>query len=266
MIKRCLAALALSTCLQSPALAQGVPVIDGTNLARNVEMLQHHLRDAETQLRQLEQMRQQFETALRQLTNLEGILGSITGLNEIASLYNSVQDIRARAASITDLSGLQQAISIGDFDGIVRNLLDGEVTMGQRRAQQYFQETLGRAGFTPERLRGLSSSEENPQYAVIAETAAANAVSMAAAQLAYEEAQSSLERVEGLVEAISRQQTLKDSIDLNTRMAAETNFMLAQMWRLNAANGLASGQMGINWAAEQARQEAFFQFSGAEAQ
>ena len=56
---------------------------------------------------------------------------------------------------------------------------------------------------------------------------------------------------------------MKESIDLNTRMAAETNYMFGQMWRLNAAQGLASGQNGINWAAEQAKERAFFDFSGA---
>ena len=62
--------------------------------------------------------------------------------------------------------------------------------------------------------------------------------------------------------AIGGQATLKESVDLNTRMAAETNFMLGQMWRLNAAAGLASGQTGVNWAAEQARQRTFFDFGG----
>ena len=32
--------------------------------------------------------------------------------------------------------------------------------------------------------------------------------------------------------------------------------MLGQMWRLNAAAGLAAGQTGVNWAAEQARKRA----------
>ena len=57
-------------------------------------------------------------------------------------------------------------------------------------------------------------------------------------------------------------ETLKESIDLNTRMVAETNYMLGSMWRLNAAQGLASGQTGVNWAAEQAKERAFFTFGG----
>jgi len=66
------------------------------------------------------------------------------------------------------------------------------------------------------------------------------------------------------VAEIANQEGLKESIDLNTRMAAETNYMLGQMWRLNAAAGLAAGQTGVNWAAEQAKEKSFFDYSGAE--
>lgn len=246
----------------SDANAQGVPVIDGTNLAKNVEQLQAALRDAENQIAQIEELRRQVELQIDQLTNLEGILGSISGLNDIASLYNSAEDLRARAAKITDLSGFADSLAIGDFDGLLDSLLDGDVTMGDRHAAEVMQDTLESAGFTQETLQGLSTSE-NAADAGIAETAAANATAIAAAQLSYEEAASSIERVDGLVSEIASQDTLKESIDLNTRMAAETNYMLGQMWRLNAAQGLATGQNGINWAAEQAKERAFFDFSGA---
>jgi type IV secretion system protein VirB5 len=246
----------------STSFAQGVPVIDGTNLAKNIEQLQAALRDAENQIAQIEELKKQVENGISQLTNLEGILGSISGLNEIASLYNSVQDLRSRAAKITDLSGFQDAIAIGDFDSLLDSLLDGNVTMGDKMAGDYMRDTLESAGLTTEVLAGLSSSE-NPQDKRIADTAAASATAMGMAQLSYEESAQSLERIDGLVEEIGNQTELKDSIDLNTRMAAETNYMLGQMWRLNAAAGLAAGQTGVNWAAEQAKEKSFFDYSGA---
>ena len=246
----------------SASLAQGVPVIDGTNLAKNIEQLQAALRDAENQIAQIEELKKQVENGIAQLTNLEGILGSISGLNDIASLYNSVQDLRSRAAKITDLSGFQDSIAIGDFDSLLDSLLDANVTMGDKMAGDYMRDTLESAGLTSEVLAGLSSSE-NPQDKRIADTAAASATAMGMAQLSYEEAAQSLERIDGLVEEIGRQTELKDSIDLNTRMAAETNYMLGQMWRLNAAAGLAAGQTGVNWAAEQAKEKSFFDYSGA---
>ncbi|PZQ96159.1 MAG: hypothetical protein DI533_17130 [Cereibacter sphaeroides] len=243
--------------------AQGVPVIDGTNLARNIEQLQAALRDAEHQIAQIEQLKQQVKTGLDQLTNLEGILGSISGLNEIANLYNSVEDLRSRAAKITDLSGFQKALTIGDFESILKSMLDGNVTMGDQMAAEYMRDTLEGAGLTSAKLAGLSSSA-NPQDKLIAETAATSATAMGMAQLSYEESAQNLERIDGLVAEIANQETLKESIDLNTRMAAETNYMLGQMWRLNAASGLVAGQTGVNWAAEQAKEKSFFDYSGAE--
>ena len=254
--------IAFAMTVAPPVLAQGVPVIDGSNLARNIEQLQAALRDAENQIQQIEELRRQIELQIEQITNLEGILGSVSGVNEIAGLYNSATDIRDRAAKITDLSGFIDSLSIGDFDGLLASLADADVTMGDRRAAEAMQDTLSNAGFTPERLGALNAADD-PQGAAIADTAAANATVIAAAQLSYAEAGSSLARIDGLVAEIANQETLKDSIDLNTRMAAETNYMLGQMSRLNSAQGLAEGQNGIDWAAEQARTRAFFDYTGA---
>ncbi|MCA0941933.1 type IV secretion system protein [Salipiger pacificus] len=247
--------------LTAPGLAQGVPVIDGSNLAKNVEQLQQALQDAENQIEQIQQLKKQIELQMEQITSLEFIGDSLTGFNDIATLYNSAEDLRDRAAKITDLSGFADDLAMGDFDALLDNLLDGDVTMGEKHAAEQMRETLASAGLTSDRLSQLSSSE-NPQDKVIARTAGTSATAIAAAQLSYEEAESSLERVNGLVDEIANQETLKESVDLNTRMAAETNFMLGQMWRLNAAAGLAQGQTGVNWAAEQAKERSFFDYSG----
>jgi type IV secretion system protein VirB5 len=258
-----LAAVASAAMCPVTAHAQGVPVIDGSNLAKNVEQLQQALQDAENQIAQIQQLRQQIELQMKQITNLEFIGGALSGLNDIATLYNSAEDLRDRAAKITDLSGFADALALGDFDALLDNLLDGNVTMGEKHAGEQMKDTLETAGLTSERLSQLSSSD-NPQDKVIAKTAGTSATAIAAAQLSYEEAETSLERVNGLVDEIAHQETLKESVDLNTRMAAETNFMLGQMWRLNAAAGLAQGQTGVNWAAEQAKERSFFDYSGAE--
>ena len=254
-------ASAAAVSLTTPGLAQGVPVIDGSNLAKNVEQLQQALQDAENQIEQIQQLKKQIELQMEQITSLEFIGDSLTGFNDIATLYNSAEDLRDRAAKITDLSGFADDLAMGDFDALLDNLLDGDVTMGEKHAAEQMRETLASAGLTSDRLSQLSSSE-NPQDKVIAQTAGTSATAIAAAQLSYEEAESSLERVNGLVDEIANQETLKESVDLNTRMAAETNFMLGQMWRLNAAAGLAQGQTGVNWAAEQAKERSFFDYSG----
>ncbi len=264
-LRRCAICLgtasAAAVSLTAPGLAQGVPVIDGSNLAKNVEQLQQALQDAENQIEQIQQLKKQIELQMEQITSLEFIGDSLTGFNDIATLYNSAEDLRDRAAKITDLSGFADDLAMGDFDALLDNLLDGDVTMGEKHAAEQMRETLASAGLTSDRLSQLSSSE-NPQDKVIARTAGTSATAIAAAQLSYEEAESSLGRVNGLVDEIANQETLKESVDLNTRMAAETNFMLGQMWRLNAAAGLAQGQTGVNWAAEQAKERSFFDYSG----
>ncbi|APX26313.1 type IV secretion system protein VirB5 (plasmid) [Salipiger profundus] len=236
-------------------------MVDSSNLAKNVEQLQQALQDAENQIEQIQQLKKQIELQMEQITSLEFIGDSLAGFNDIATLYNSAEDLRDRAAKITDLSGFADDLAMGDFDALLDNLLDGDVTMGEKHAAEQMRETLASAGLTSDRLSQLSSSE-NPQDKVIAQTAGTSATAIAAAQLSYEEAESSLERVNGLVDEIANQETLKESVDLNTRMAAETNFMLGQMWRLNAAAGLAQGQTGVNWAAEQAKERSFFDYSG----
>ncbi|WP_298571819.1 type IV secretion system protein [uncultured Aliiroseovarius sp.] len=247
----------------APVYAQGVPVIDGSNLAKNIQQLQQALADADRQLQQI----QQLQAQIQQLTDINGlldsVLGSITGLNQIGDLYNTAADIRSRAEKITDLGGFMDSLAIGDFDGLIDSLLDGQVTMGDKMAAEAVEETLAGAGFTSDTLSDLSTSD-NVSDGTIAQTAAANATAMAAAQMSYEESGESIERTSGLVDEIGGADTLKESVDLNTRMAAETNYMLGQMWRLNAAQGLASGQNGINWAAEQAKERSFFDFSGAD--
>ncbi len=55
-------AAAVLSLIGSAAFAQGVPVIDGTNLAKNIEQLQAALRDAENQIAQIEELKKQVET------------------------------------------------------------------------------------------------------------------------------------------------------------------------------------------------------------
>ncbi len=243
------------------ARAQGVPVIDGSNLAQNIQQLQQQIQSVDNQVQQIAELKQQVQTQISQLTNLQGMLKSITGINQIASLYNSIQDVASRAAKITNLSGFMTTISTGNFSSLSAMLASSGVTIAGKPAATYVQTTLSSAGFTPTAMASLNASN-NPSGAVIANQAAASVTTMAASQIASEEAAQSLTRIDGLVQQIGQQQTLKDSVDLNTRMAAETNYMLGEMWRLNAAQGLSSGQQGINEAAQEAKTQAFFNYSG----
>jgi hypothetical protein len=125
--------------------------------------------------------------------------------------------LRSRAAKITNLSGFQDALTIGDFDGLLESLLDGGVTMGDKMAGEYMRDTLEGAGLTSARLAGLSSSD-NPQDRLIARTAGTSATAMGMAQLSYEEAAQSLvlKALERLIgEALDQQR-----LGLGTRKSA----------------------------------------------
>lgn len=240
--------------------AQGIPVFDATAFTKDIETLQQHVMDFQKQVEQLEQMKQQYEAQIKQLTNLEGILGSMTGINDIANLFNSVKDIAARAEKIADLSDFSRAIRLGSEIDIAA-LFKNNGTVGAKWNAYQVNETLKATGLSIERL-GQMTASGRPEQQAVASQAAANATAIAAADIAYDEARSSLERVDGLVDAIGGQGTIKESVDLNTRMAAEVAYMMGQMWRLNAANAMATGQNGVNLAAEIARQQAFFDFGG----
>ena len=60
--------------LASPALAQGVPTFDGSQLGQLVAQLEHMAEDLNVQMQQLATMRLELETQLSQLTNLEAQL------------------------------------------------------------------------------------------------------------------------------------------------------------------------------------------------
>ncbi len=109
-------------------------------------------------------------------------------------------------------------LTIGDFDGLLDSLLDGDVTMGDKMAAEYARH----AG------RGRADLGNPGRAVVIGEPAgqahrddrSTSATAMGVAQLSYEEAAQSLARIDGLVAEIANQEGLKESIDLNTRMAA----------------------------------------------
>ena len=76
--KRLLLAGAVSFCaIASGVHAQGVPTIDGTQLGQLLAQLEHMANDLNVQLEQVATMRQELETQISQLTNLEDQLASV---------------------------------------------------------------------------------------------------------------------------------------------------------------------------------------------
>ena len=91
----------------------------------------------------------------------------------------------------------------------------------------------------------------------IAASAGASAMLSVAAQESHEEAGQSLERLETMVRLIDDQDGLKAAVDLNTRVTAELGIILTQIWRLEAAQGVSAGQLGVVDAATLADERKF---------
>ena len=247
-MKHILLATTLSVfALTSPARAQGVPTYDGTQLTQLVAQLEHMAEDLNVQLQQLATMRLELETQLSQLLNLEAQLRSLIEGSGLGELFATVEEFRALRGKLIGPLNTARSLASGDF-------LSGFHPGAEMEAS--VRRVLSGSGFTPETLSTLSSSSQ-PADNRIATQAGASAMLSVAAQESHEEAGQSLERLETMVGLIDDQDGLKSAVDLNTRVTAELGIILTQIWRLEAAQGVSAGQLGVVDAATLAAERRF---------
>lgn len=247
-MRRILLATTLSVfALTSPVRAQGVPTFDGTQLTQLIAQLEHMAEDLNVQLQQLATMRLELETQLSQLLNLEAQLTSLIEGSGLSELFATIEEFRALRGKLVAPLNTARALANGDF---LSGFNPGaELEASVRRA-------LSGSGLTAERLSELSSSSE-PADNRIATQAGASAMLSVAAQESHEEAGQSLERLQTMVGLIDDQDGLKSAVDLNTRVTAELGIILTQIWRLEAAQGVSAGQLGVVDAATLAAERSF---------
>jgi len=247
-MRRFLLAATLSVfALSSPARAQGVPTYDGTQLTQLVAQLEHMAEDLNVQLQQLATMRLELETQLSQLLNLEAQLRSLIEGSGLGELFATIEEFRALRGKLVAPLNTARALANGDF-------LSGFNPGAELEAS--VRRVLSGSGFTAETLSTLSSSSE-PADNRIATQAGASAMLSIAAQESHAEAGQSLERLETMVGLIDDQDGLKSAVDLNTRVTAELGIILTQIWRLEAAQGVSAGQLGVVDAATLAAERRF---------
>ncbi len=248
MIKRMLLAGTVSFCaLTSGALAQGVPTIDGTQLGQLLAQLEHMANDLTVQLDQVATMRQELETQISQLTNLDAQLLSLIEGNGLGQLLATVEDFERLKGIIEQPIASLDQIKAGNFTGAFR---EGSAAATRIRS------VLGDAGFSSERLAALSGSSK-PVDNNLATQAGASAMLSVAAEESHVEAGQSLQRIQTMVDHIDDQDGLKSAVDLNTRVTAELGIILTQIWRLEAAAGVSAGQLGVVDAATLAEERRF---------
>ena len=233
--------------LPLPASAQGVPTFDGSQLGQLVAQLEHMTEDLNVQMQQLATMRLELETQIRQFENLELQLTSLIEGSGLGELFATVEEFRALRGKLVAPLNTAQSLASGDF-------LSGFNPGAELSAS--VERVLSGSGFTSERLSTLSGSDQ-PADKRIATSAGASAMLSVAAQESHEEAGQSLERLETMVGLIDDQDGLKVAVDLNTRVTAELGIILTQIWRLEAAQGVSAGQLGVVDAATLADERKF---------
>ncbi|MFK7846057.1 MAG: type IV secretion system protein [Rhodothermales bacterium] len=205
-------------------LAQGIPVIDTSQIAQVIATLQQQIKDYEQQINQLTTLKDQF-------TNMQQRLQAMTGAKGISSILNGAGDKAARKAatdlkSIVDgaISGTVIAGNVGDMNSVISDL---------------------KSRFS---LGGLSTfnSSDIASNKAIASLAGSGLAAVATADDSYKRANSAVTRVTALVDQIDSTTDLKASVDFNTRVNVEVAFLILELIRVQSAQTNAAGMQALH--------------------
>lgn len=240
-------------------LAQGVPTIDTTNLAKLIEVL------AEAKLQLTEMIAQNLkldDQILKQLEQIRLLGDQLVALRESLDILKLEFDpetfLRDILPDFSELTSAVEAAKSGDWESV---LTSGTVSGGSVSAHvdRFFED----AGLDRTTVDGLAASED-PAAARIGTAANTAAFLSVAAEASAEDATTSLERVDRLVATIPETDGLKEAIDLNTRVTAELAIALANIWSMEAAQVVGMGEAGVMDAATAAEERKFIKVLGDE--
>ena len=232
-MKRLSRTILLSTVLLGsgslPAASQGVPVIDATAIAQFAL--------------QLDQMRQDFENQIEQLTSLQAQLDAITGSRGFGSLLNSAADQTARGAADSLRGIMDSAVSGGSLPGLNTSALSGRIdelktVFGLDNLSDFLNSSL-------------------PQDRGVATQAGSGLAAVATAEDTYQRANAAMERVNGLIGDIDTASDLKAAIDYNTRMLGEMAVIMNELLRVQASVANTVGTDAVTAARDRAAQRKF---------
>ncbi|MGL4234695.1 type IV secretion system protein [Tabrizicola sp.] len=254
------AALLISTAAApGPSLAQGVPTIDTTNLAKIVEVLA----EAKLQLREMiAQNLKLDDQILKQLEQIKLLSDQLVALRQSLDILKLEFDpetfLRDILPDFSELTAALDAAKSGDWESV---LTSGTVRGGPVSAHvdRFFED----AGLDRTTVDGLAASED-PAAARIGTAANTAAFLSVAAEASAEDASASLKRVDRLIATIPETDGLKEAIDLNTRVTAELAIALANIWSMEAAQVVGMGEAGVMDAATAAEERKFIKVLGEE--
>ena len=260
MIGRLARATFLTTALAVPALTS-VPgevraqylVKDVQNIAQEIRQIQQMLEDYGIQTDQLNKLLEQIELLQTQIDQLKETYAALSGPTEIAKMVMENTDLNGLLdQEFGDMIGLAQGVANGDFSGLLGSAAP--------EMQSQMKRVLAEAGFGENTLQEMATSG-NRGAENVATRASTGAVMAAAAQNSHREAAQSLERVNELVCKIPEMETLKASVDHNTRVTAELAIAMTRMWELEAIQTVGAGQGGVVDAATMAEEQRYMDFT-----
>lgn len=204
--------------------AQGIPVIDGSQLAQVIAQLNQQVRDYEEQVKQLTTMKDQFE-------NMKQRLLAITGAKGISSILNGSAEKLARTAATDLKSIIDNAISGGTISGNVGSMNTLIASLRTR--------------FDLGDLAAFDSSSIAGDKA-IASLAGSGLAAVATADDSYKRAGAAVTRINTLIDQIDSSTDLKASVDFNTRVTAEVAVLLLELVRVQSATANTVGMEAIH--------------------
>lgn len=236
----------------SPVAAQGVPVVDTQNIAQEIRQFQQMLEDFGIQTDQLDRLVEQIDLLQDQIDQLEETYAALSGASDIVQMAMDGDLNGLLDAEFGDMVELASDIAKGDYSGLIGSAAP------QLKTQM--ETVLNEAGFDEDTIREMATSGEVTARNT-ATRATTGAVMSAAAENSHADAGRSLERVNELVSMIPDQETLKQSVDHNTRVTAELAIALTRMWELEAIQTVGAGQSGVVDAATIAEEQRFMDFT-----
>ncbi|MET4690703.1 P-type DNA transfer protein VirB5 [Sinorhizobium fredii] len=203
------AALAAFFLFAAPAAGQGIPVIDQTAIAKQIESI------AELKS-QLDTLRQQLDQAQR----LYGSLNKLTNMADVASLLNDPTIRQALPADFGEVSDLFRGSGAGALGGAATKLLEENSTY-RTSANDFYAEELSR-------LQNM------------------NAGQLSLGQQIYDTATKRIDGIDQLRQQISSAADAKDIVDLQARLQAETAFLQNDLLRMQALRMIQQAEIQVD--------------------
>ncbi|NKN10545.1 P-type DNA transfer protein VirB5 [Rhizobium laguerreae] len=191
------------------ALAQGIPVIDETAIAKQIESI--------TQLKsQLDALNQQ----LQQAQQLYASLNKVTNMADVAGLLNDPSIRKALPQDFNAIEGLLKGSATGAFATSASKFLENNSTY-RTDANDFYAQELARA--------------QNR-----------NAGQMSLGQQIYDAATKRIDGIDQLRQQISSAANAKDIADLQARLQAETAFLQTDVLRMQALQMVQQAEVQVD--------------------